>query len=164
MAYVVSRPNGAWEIRESQRTDAGPRSRTLASFRELTPEVIEAARSRSTRDLNADELREAARRAGAPVAEAPADAAAAELLRRLSQGEQLRPEVKRLLADAVRATGADPEAPSDTARAAAAWLGADAEERGRALRDLLLLADRFPAGRRKPRAPYPRLISAPSKS
>jgi hypothetical protein len=163
MAYVVSRPNGAWEIRESQRTDAGPRSRTLASFRELTPEVIETAQSRSAPGVDADELREAARRAGAPVADAPAEAAAAELLRRLSQGEQLRPELRRLVADAVRATGADPAAPSDTARAAAAWLGANAAERGRALRDLLLLADRFPARRRTPRPPYPRLVSAPSE-
>jgi hypothetical protein len=164
MAYVVSRPNGAWEIRESQRTDQGPRSRTLASFRELKPEVIETARSLSAGDLDPEELRESARRAGAPVADARAEAAAGELLRRLSQGEQLRPELRRLVADAVRATGADPATPSDTARAAAAWLGADAAERGRALRDLLLLADRFPAGRRRPRAPYPRLISAPSES
>lgn len=164
MAYVVSRPSGAWEIRESLRTNDGPRSRTLASFRELTPDVVEKARSRSASDLDAGELREAARRAGAPVAEAPADAAASELLRRLSQGEELRPELRNLLADAVRSTGAEAGTPSDTARAAAAWLGANAAERGRALRDLLLLADRFPAGKRRARPPYPRLVSAPSES
>lgn len=164
MAYVVSRPNGAWEIRESQRTPDGPRSRTLASFRELTAEAIENAVGRSAFGLTADELRDAARRAGAPVAEAPVDAAANELLRRLSLGETLRPELRSLLADAVSpAADAGPEPISDAARSAAAWLGAKAEERGRALRDLLLLADRFPAGARRPRAPYPRLVSRHSE-
>jgi hypothetical protein len=161
MAYVVSRPNGAWEIRESQRTERGPRSRTLASFRELTPEVIGRALERSTQGLTEDEVRALARRAGAPVPEAPIDAAAAELLRRLSLGEALRPDLRRLVADAIAPGGeAGSEPLSDAARSAAAWLGAKAEERGRALRDLLLLADRFPAGRRKPRPPYPRLVSS----
>jgi hypothetical protein len=133
----------------------------------LTPEVIESAIARSIAGLAAGELREAARRAGAPVAEPAVDAAAAELLRRLSLGETLRPELLRLVADAVGATApiaeTAPEPLSDAARAAAAWIGAKAEERGRALRDLLLLADRFPASRRMPRPPYPRLVSVPSE-
>ena len=168
MAYVVSRPNGAWEIRESLRTDDGPRSRTLASFRELTPDVVERAQARSAADLDADELREAAHRAGAPVTDAPANAAAAELLRRLSLGDPLRPELRRLLADALGPSGLAerPASKSDqvshAARAAAGWIGARAEERGRALRDLLLLADAIP---RKPEAlvdpGYPRILSTP---
>jgi hypothetical protein len=162
MAYVVSRPTGAWEIRESQRTEQGPRSRTLTSFRELTPDVTARAVERSAEGLTEEQVRELARRAGAQVAEAPVDAAAAELLRRLSLGEALRPELRRLLADAVAPAQREeePEPLSDAARSAAAWLGAKAEERGRALRDLLLLADRFPAARRRPRPPYPRLVSS----
>ena len=41
MAFVVPSRRGSYEIRESQNTPKGPRSRTLVSFRELTEEVIE---------------------------------------------------------------------------------------------------------------------------
>ena len=41
MAYVVERRSGHWEIRESVHTAAGPRARTLATFRMLTDEVLE---------------------------------------------------------------------------------------------------------------------------
>ena len=51
--YAIPRRNGSWELREAVATPSGPRSRTLASFRALTPEVIEHARARSTKPLDA---------------------------------------------------------------------------------------------------------------
>ena len=41
MAYVTARRDGAFEVRESRSTPAGPRSRTLATFRELDAATIE---------------------------------------------------------------------------------------------------------------------------
>ena len=43
MAYVVTRPRGRFEIRESVHTDKGPRARSLASFTELSDEVLARA-------------------------------------------------------------------------------------------------------------------------
>jgi hypothetical protein len=156
MAYVVARSTGAWEIRESHSTDAGPRSRTLASFRELTPEVIELARERSTKRLDASELRKAARRAGAPVSAPASDCAAGELLSQLAAGHRPRPLLARLL---VKALSAEGNQPTGNAQAAAAWIAASPERRGETLRDLLLLVDHLPRARARERARFPRIAS-----
>ena len=158
MAYVVARKTGAWEIRESRSTDAGPRSRTLASFRSLTPEVIARAIERSTKSLDADELRKAARRAGAPVATAVPDRAAGDLLSELAAGHRPRPSLARLL---VKALSADGTRPTDNAEAAAAWIAASPERRGETLRDLLLLVDHLPKARTPERGRFPRIASRP---
>lgn len=158
--YVVPRKNGAWELRESASTAAGPRSRTLASFRTLTPEVVERARSRAMKPADAAEIRRAAARAGAPVAASDADAAAGTLLEELARGRAPRPMLRALLADALG--DARRPTPSDSARAAAPWVAASAHERGAALRDLLLLADRLPAPRTPPRRSFPRIASGPA--
>jgi hypothetical protein len=68
MAFVVPAQRGRFEVRESRSTKQGPRSQTLASFTELTDEVIEKARQKAAKPPSAEELRRAARRAGAPVA------------------------------------------------------------------------------------------------
>lgn len=156
MAYIVARKTGAWEIRESHSTDAGPRSRTLASFRTLTPAVIERARERSSKDLDADGLRKAARRAGAPVVTPGSDATAGELLAELSAGRRPRPLLVRLL---VQALSNDESQPTDNAQAAAAWISASPERRGEALHDLLLLADHLPRRARRERRRFPRIAS-----
>jgi hypothetical protein len=158
MAYVVARPGGAWEIRESHTTAAGPRARTLATFRVLTPEVLEHARARSSRPPSAEELRELALRAGVPVAARSPNQAAGELLAELRAGRQPRPALRRLLLD-VLDRGANQPA-SDSARAAARWITASPARRGETLRDLLLLADRLPAGRAPSPPRFPRIQSA----
>jgi len=150
MAYVVRRPNGSWEIRESRLTEAGPRARTLATFRELTADVLERARARASVPIEETELRRAAARAGAPVAVADVDRAARELLAQLGAGRRLAPALRRQLAHALRR--GSPEVPEY-----ARWIGADPEERGEALRDLLLPADSLPRTRRPPRLRFPRL-------
>lgn len=153
--YAVPRRSGGWELRESSDTPAGPRSRTLASFRALTPEVVEHARRRASRPLARGEAERAALRAGAPVAGSPVNEAAAALLRELERGARPAPGLVRLL---LSAFGAGAEA-SHAERSAASWIGTPAQRRGRALRDLLLLADRLPAARRDRRLRFPRLES-----
>lgn len=164
MAYVVGRPNGSWEIRETVSSSAGPRSRTLASFRELSPETIGRAVARASKPLTADEVRQAARRAGVPVGLEPVDRAAAELLRELGDGRQPHPILRALLLDALQDTrplriaeAADragergdtpgPLESSHNARASAAWLTATAERRGQTLAELLDLSDALPDSR-----------------
>jgi hypothetical protein len=159
MAYIVSRNTGAWEIRESRNTEAGPRSRTLAAFRTLTPETIERARGRSSRPLDARELRNAARRAGAPVAAPSPDRAAGELLAELAAGRHPRPALARLLVDALRADGAPP---AGNAEAAATWIAASPQQRGETLRELLLLVDHLPHIRAPERPRFPRIASRPT--
>jgi hypothetical protein len=151
MAYVVHRPGGRWEVRESRATPEGPRSRTLATFTTLTPEVIERAAARSSRALAPEALRRLAARAGAPVARPPADEAAARLLAELARGNRPSPAIHRVLAKAL----GDAEGPGEAEEAVAPWLLATPEERGRALRELLDLTDSFPVRRRPDTLAFP---------
>lgn len=157
-----------FEVRESRSTPKGPRSRTLVTFKELSPEVIEKARARAAKAPEARELRDAAIRAGAPIAEDPPDRAARELLRLLGDGSTVEPKLRRLLLDSLareerRTIGAPAPEPrpavSDAARAAAQWIGASAEKRGAALVDLLGLADALPFEIRSREIDFPRFSS-----
>jgi hypothetical protein len=67
MAYVVTRPGGRFEIRESVHTPRGSRARSLASFTELSDEVLGKAGKRASRPFDADAVRASAARAGAPT-------------------------------------------------------------------------------------------------
>ncbi|MGH2879160.1 MAG: hypothetical protein ACRDK4_06100 [Solirubrobacteraceae bacterium] len=159
MACVVPRRGGNWEIRESLSTPAGPRSRTLATFKTLTAEVISHAQTRASRPLQPSRLRQAAHRAGAPVAPGTGDRAAAELISELSAGRRPRPEIERLLLESLQGAR-DPA--SDNARAATAWIGVSPQKRGDTLRELLLLADQFPRRKRPQRPKFPRIQSRPA--
>jgi hypothetical protein len=156
MTYIVARPDDRWEVRESRTTPKGPRSRTLATFRRLTPEVVEHAASRSRGVLTAAQLRDLATRAGAPVEESAADAAAATLLGELERGRPPSAARRRMLLAAL-ANAREPA--SDAELAVAPWLAASAEERGEALRDLLDLTDVLPATTRPQTVRFPRLES-----
>jgi hypothetical protein len=166
MAFIVATQKGNFEIRESRSTSAGPRSRTLASFRELTDETIAKAQARAVKPPSADELREAALRAGAPVAPLPVDHAARDLLGKLAKGQRPDPMLRRLLLDALANEGrndrpSDPSATvSDSARSASEWVGATPAERGAALEDLLLLADALPLRQRADTIGFPGLKAA----
>lgn len=168
MAFVVPTKKGVFEIRESHSTPKGPRSRTLASFKELDDEAIAKARARAAKPPSAEELREAALRAGAPVAPEPVDHAARELLGKLAKGQRPDPMLKRLLLDALENEDrsdrpSDPTATvSDAARSVSEWVGASARERGDALVDLLSLVDALPLRRRPEAIGFPRLGPAPS--
>jgi hypothetical protein len=143
MAFVVSRPHGRWEIRESYATDDGPRARTLASFRSLSPAVIERASRSAHTPFDPARIVRAAKRAGVPFEPSPGDSLAEALLRSVTRGANVRPGLRRLIHDRFRDVGA-----RSVDESLADWIGATLEERGAALVDLLGLADRLPKPRR----------------
>lgn len=160
MAFIVPVKGGRFEIRESQSTPKGPRSRTLASFTELTDEVIEKAQKKATKPLNPEELRSAARRAGAPVARPPIDQATRELITELGRGSEPEPRLRRLLTTVLGGSSTEVVSPPTPARAMAEWMAATPQDRGKTLEDLLLLADALPSGGRKDKPlNFPRLDS-----
>ena len=65
MAYVVARPKGRFEIRESVHTHKGPRARSLANFARLSDEVLATARRRASRPFDTGAVRASAARVGA---------------------------------------------------------------------------------------------------
>jgi len=144
MAYVVSRPGGRWEIRESVATARGPRSRTLATFRRLTPEVVDRAASRASRPTSATEIRAAARRVGAT--NSVADAAARTLLTEIGLGRPPSPGLRRVLAGLL----ADPPHEDPDLGDAILWADAPAEERAAALRGLLRFVGTLPSVHTRP--------------
>lgn len=163
MAFVVPTKSGRFELRESANTPKGPRSRTLASFRELDDAVVEKAQERASKALDPGELRRAARKAGAPVAYSPADKAARELIAELGRGRTPHPTLRQMLLDLLRdkrIEGGDASSQSEAEHAVAEWMAARLDERGKALVDLLLLADALPHGGRKGKSlEFPRLDS-----
>jgi hypothetical protein len=83
MAFVVARPNGRYEVRESLHTPKGPRARSLASFEVLTDEVLATAAQRATRPFDAGAVIASGERAGSPVAVV---AGAADVVRGSARG------------------------------------------------------------------------------
>ena len=152
MAFVVATKRGAFEIRESHGTPEGPRSRTLATFKELDDDVIAEASERADKVLNPRQLRDSARRAGAPIAAPAVDRAARELLAQLAKGKEPEPKLRHLLSSALGDAWREPATSPDSARSAAEWIAASPQERGKTLEDLLLLADALPSGGRKGKA------------
>ncbi len=71
MAYVVARPAGRFEIRESIHTPKGPRARSLANFSVLTDKVLALALDRATRPVDIAAVLASADKAGAAVATRP---------------------------------------------------------------------------------------------
>lgn len=160
MAFVVPTKTGRFEIRESVNTPRGPRSRTLASFRELDDAVIEKARDRATKTIDAAEMRRAARRAGAPVSRPPVDRAARELIAELGKGRRLDPTLRQMLLDLLR-DESERSAGNEAEHGIAEWMAASPRERGKALVDLLRLADALPHGGREGKPlRFPRLDSS----
>jgi hypothetical protein len=148
MTYVVRRPGGRWEIRESVVTPRGPRARSLATFRMLSPSVLDRAEQAATTRFDRQKVVMAARRVGAVVVEDAADRAGRDLLIELAAGRVPRPGLRRLLLDGLARAGPTPEV--EAGDSIAGWVGASPGDRGRALRELLDLGDRLPSSRRGP--------------
>jgi hypothetical protein len=149
MAFVASRRDGAFEVRESHLTPKGPRSRTLATFRKLDAATIERVLERAEKPPTREELVQAALGAGATVSAPPVDEAARALLRSIARGEEPNRKLRRVLLRALAGEGASAEE----------WLGTSPAERGDALEDALLLADAVPIKARPKRIGFPRLDS-----
>jgi hypothetical protein len=141
MTYLVARPKHRFEIRESALTPAGPRSRTLATFRVLSEEVLEHAAGRARRPFDRDRIEARALTLLVPRAGTSATRAARELLGALRRGSAPAPSlVGRLRAELPHSP---PHIP-DSVEPALEWIGTSDAQRGAALRDLLLLSDRIP--------------------
>ncbi|HET9185557.1 MAG TPA: hypothetical protein VFN82_05380 [Solirubrobacterales bacterium] len=166
MAYVVATKPGRFEVRESRSTAKGPRSRTLASFTELTEDVIAKVRERAENPPAPAALRALAAKAGAPVPGPEVDEAARRLIRLLAEGKRPSAMLRKLLLDVGENEHrgdlpAHGEAGvSHAARSAAEWIGVGPEERAKTLRDLLELADALPVRLRPQGIRCPRLKSA----
>jgi hypothetical protein len=156
MAFVVARRGGRFEIRESLATPAGPRARTLASFRVLTADVLADAAGRARRPFDAAKIRARARQLRAPERADGASVTARRLVGELRRGERPPPalvnELRRVL------PRVDDEIP-DTLAGALDWVGVDDATRGRALRDVLELASRVPQRSRPRKLSFPRIAS-----
>lgn len=150
MTYLKQNRPGRWEIRESRVTPAGPRSRTLATFASLDHSHLVLAKSRAENEFDESAIIEAARRVGAPVESAPADSAAAALLRALGDGHSLAPGLRQLLQDAL-ATGKQSPATEE----ALGHVGKSAEQRGAELVDLMLLGDAIPSRAKPSKLTFP---------
>lgn len=161
MAFVVAKPKARFEIRESVSTPAGPRARTLATFRVLTEGVIDEAASRAHRPFDADKIRTRAAELGVPRRANAAAAGVRALVAQLRRGEPLPPalvdELRRVLP---RRRAAVP----DSLESAVGWIGADDATRGRALRDLLDVTSRIPPRPRPAASAFPRISSRPRSS
>jgi hypothetical protein len=166
VAHLALRKGGRVDIRESVLTPAGPRSRTLASFRgTLTPEVLDRAEARAERPFDRARLVERAGELGVPTTARREDRAARQLLAHLRRGGAIDPVLVTLLRGALRrARGA--RVPEELAELTE-WLGVDDARRGEALRGLLRVSDRALRGRAplrvKPRSAFPRLSSRGGK-
>ena len=159
MAFVVRRPGGRFEIRESIATPAGPRPRTLATFRVHTDSVLEAARARAQRTVDEEKVKARAAALKAPrVHGGGAAVTARKLIGELRRGGQLPPG----LVVALRKALPPAQAVSDSLDDVVDWLGASPQERGDALAQLLALASGFPARERPPLA-FPHIKSQPGR-
>jgi len=145
MAFVARTRHG-FEIRESRATPDGPRSSTLATFAVLDDDVLARAARRSSGRFDGAEVRRRARRLGAPIAPAAVDAALGRLIVELDGGARPSAALAALAAERLRPYRR--VEPPDSAEDALSWLTATDEDRGRALRELLGLADRLPRPQR----------------
>ena len=147
MAFLYRRgaAGAQFEIRESESTERGPRSRTLLAFRGvLTHEQMLEAGRRARGRFDARALVARARELGIPV-RPPANREVRGLLAELRAGQASAPILLGLLRQYLDAA-AVAEAPPELAEVAE-WVGASAEERGAALRGLLRVTDRIVATR-----------------
>jgi len=166
MASLIARDGVRFELRETVATPAGPRSRTLATFRPpLAPELLDRAERRATRPFDRAAILARAAALGIPVRAWREDRPARQLLAELRRGLRLDPT---LAAELRAALAEQPEAaPAARFAEVAEWVGAPIERRGAAVRDLVRVADRIVQGRgarrTRPQPRYPRFSSRRSR-
>ena len=166
MAYLVRRGGDRFDVREASATPAGPRSRTLVTFRPpLTPEVLERAAARAARPFDRGTILARAAQLGVATTERREDRAAREVLALLRGGASIDPVLVTLLRDALAEAEAAP-VPERLAEVAE-WVGASADRRGAAVRDLMRLSDRIVKARgplrSRPKDAFPRFSSRRSR-
>ena len=161
MAYLVRRPGGSIQIRESVRTERGPRSALLASFHnDLDDQVLDQADRKAGRPLDREGLIAKARALGVGWSSS-SSSAARQLVKRLRLGRSLDPVLVGLLRGSL-SDMPETQLPDDLDEASD-WVGATDEERATALQGLLRLRDAIVRSREPlpPRSdePYPQIDS-----
>ena len=137
MAYVVTRPRGRFEVRESVHTPDGPRARTLANFEQLTEKVLATARERASRPFDPDAVRASALKAQQKVKARQVDRGP---LGGMAAPE--RPEMRRFVESSRRMAASLDSWPAETA---------PTRDPGDALIDLLDLTAQIQAFKVSPR-------------
>lgn len=160
MASIIERDDGRFEIRESIRTADGPRSRTLAIFRALSSEGLDHAEARASRPFDREAVREEAVERGVPWVGTEVASSVREVLAAVEDGTRPPPVLAVVLREVLDEHAAE-ELP-DSIPPVLEWIGRSDTDRGRALRDLLRLADRLGRSGRRAREDlcYPRVSSA----
>ena len=98
----IRRQGEAYEIRECESSEAGPRQRALTRFRRiLTPEVLDRAAESARRPFDREAVLRRARARGIPIAETRRETGARSLLGFLRRGGRLDPVVVGLLREAL---------------------------------------------------------------
>jgi hypothetical protein len=152
MAFLVARKDGRFEIRESIATEAGPRARSLATFRELDDDILERATANARRPFDRAAIEARALQMGVPRSSDAASRAARSLIAELRRGRRPAPALVRLLrAELPR----NPRPTPDTIEQAFEWIGKSDAARGATLRELLQLADALPQRERPPQSSFP---------
>ncbi len=139
MAYLVRQASGTVQIRESVRTDRGPRSRMLASFRgALNDHALDQAARKALRPLDREDVIAKAQTMGIGWT-LSTSVAARQLVKRLRR----RPSLDPVLVGLLRKSLSDMMETelADDLDEAADWVGTSDEERGATLRGLLRLSD-----------------------
>ena len=139
MAYLVRQASGTVQIRESVRTDRGPRSRMLASFRgALNDLALDQAARKALRPLDREDVIAKAQTMGIGWT-LSTSVAARQLVKRLRR----RPSLDPVLVGLLRKSLSDMMETelADDLDEAADWVGTSDEERGATLRGLLRLSD-----------------------
>lgn len=163
MTTIISRKDGRYEIRESAMTSRGPRSRTLAIFKWLSSEVLDHAHRRASRPFDDASVRRRAEEIDVPWVGPSGAADALSILAMAARGG-VPPVFVAAIREAFGRTST--ERLPDTIPPMLDWVGVDDEKRGRAVRDVLGMADailrsrggtrrgptRFPPLRDRPRA------------
>ena len=158
----IRRQGEAYEIRECESSEAGPRQRALTRFRRiLTPEVLDRAAESARRPFDREAVLRRARARGIPIAETRHETGSHTLLGFLRRGGRLDPVVVGLLREALVSMEAR-EVPSHL-EDVVDWVGQTESARGRALRGLSRTASRVAhsraALRPAPAKPFPRFSS-----
>jgi len=161
MAYLVRRPGGGFQIRESVRTERGPRSVMLASFHnDLNDQVLDRADRKAARPLDREDLIAKARALGVGWSSS-SNSAARELAKQLRLGRTLDPVLVGLLRGSL-SDMPETQLPDDLDEATD-WVGATDEERATALQGLLRLGDAIVRSREplpsRNEEPYPQIDS-----
>jgi hypothetical protein len=161
MAYLVRRAGGNVQIRECVRTERGPRSRMLASFRgALNDHALDQAARKAARPLDREDLIAKAQTLGVGWTSSTS-VAARQLVKRLRRGRTLDPVLVGLLRGSL-SDMLETELADDLDEAAD-WVGTSDEERGATLRGLLRLSDAIVRSRDalspSRSEPYPRIDS-----